>query len=80
MKFVISRISKDSKNPDDPPCVEAKFNPTYQCWTKEFLDLKDLMVFFSKYGDLIIKANEKTQMAEIVIYDDWEDIMTKLKR
>ncbi len=38
------------------------------------------MIFFSTYGDLVIKENEKTQMAEIVIYDDWEEIMTKLKR
>ena len=80
MKFVISRVSKGNSNPEDPPCVDARFDENNKCWTKELLDLKDLMIFFSKYGDLVIKENEQTQMAEIVIYDDWEEIMTKLKR
>lgn len=38
------------------------------------------MRFFSRYGDLIITENKETEMAEIVIYDDWEEIMTKLKK
>ncbi|NMC60106.1 MAG: hypothetical protein GYA51_12120 [Candidatus Methanofastidiosa archaeon] len=80
MKFVISRIVKGTSNPEDPPCIDAQFDPTHKCWVKEFLDLKDLMRFFSKYGDLVITENKETQMAEIVIYDDWEEIMAKLKR
>ncbi len=80
MKYIISRISKNSFNPEDPPCENAQFDNINKFWVKEFIDLKDLMRFFSKYGDLVIKENEKTQMAEIVIYDDWQDIMTKLKR
>jgi hypothetical protein len=80
MKFVISRICKNSSNPEDPPCKGAQFDLNNKYWVKEFLDLKDLMRFFSKYGDLVIKENEETQMAEIVIYDDWGDILTKLKR
>lgn len=80
MKFVISRISKNSSNPEDPHCEGAEFNQNNNYWIKEFLDLKDLMRFFSKYGDLVIKENEETQMAEILIYDDWGDIVTKLKR
>ncbi|HOI77508.1 MAG TPA: hypothetical protein PLI06_07865 [Methanofastidiosum sp.] len=80
MRFIISRVSKGNSNPEDPPCIDAQFDKINKCWVKELLDLKDLMRFFSKYGDLVIKENEKTQMAEIVIYDDWEEIMTKLKR
>jgi len=80
MKFVVSRISKGNSNPEDPPCIDAQFDKINKCWVKEFLDLKDLMMFFSRYGDLVIKENEQTQMVEIVIYDDWEEIMAKLKR
>ncbi len=80
MKFVISRITKSSSNPEDSPCIGAQYDQKNRCWTKNFPDLKELGRFFSRYGDLIIKENEHTQMAEIVIYDDWEEIMTKLKR
>ncbi|HOM95608.1 MAG: hypothetical protein GX941_10900 [Candidatus Methanofastidiosa archaeon] len=79
MKFVVSRICKNCLNPDDPPCENAVFDRINSLWIKDFPDLGDLMRFFSKYGDLVITENEKTQMAEIVIYDDWKDIREKLK-
>ncbi|HNZ87247.1 MAG TPA: hypothetical protein PKK55_01830 [Methanofastidiosum sp.] len=80
MKFVVSRISKETSNPEDPPCIDAQYDSKHKFWIKEFLDIKDLMRFFSRYGDLIITENKETEMAEIVIYDDWEEIMTKLKK
>ncbi len=80
MKFIVSRITKDNLNPEDPPCIDALFDPLKECWIKDVPDLKELMRFFSRYGELVIKKNEKTQLPEIVIYDDWEDIIKKLKR
>lgn len=80
MRFVISRISKETSNPEDPPCIDAQFEPTHKFWVKEFIDIKDLMRFFSRYGDLIITENKQTDMAEIIIYDDWEELVSKLKK
>lgn len=36
MKFVISRISKETSNPEDPPCIDAQYDSKHKFWTKEF--------------------------------------------
>lgn len=77
MKFSVHRASSHSEA-EAPPCeearkeeVETKFNSTIQCWTIELSSLNDIVNFFRKYGDIILKESYLKDMPTIVIYDDY---------
>ena len=80
MKFVVTRTSlwKDQKPCRDAVKKEVTLSKpnkgTIDVWIIEIRDLEDLMKFYNKYGNIVIrKSRYKELPVAIEIYDDLEN-------